>query len=87
MNQHRYLNPTFTPQHKCKERLQKHATSSLAYDLHAVINTLFYASDNDGREEGIEHRGIVPTLEIALHMASDLIDRCEELEREAIKPS
>lgn len=76
-----YLNRGFRPAGISEEYLDKNWASSLAYDLHGLIETARYALENDTSGVAPDKRGISNTLEVAGYMLGDLIDACEILER------
>ena len=61
--------------------LEKHQASGLAYELRDTIAVAYCALDNDHGGIPLDRRGINSTLERAERMASQLIDKCELLER------
>lgn len=81
LTKHDYLNPDYMPSYVNEDFAKKHPASSLAYDLHSLISTIWMAVENDGSGLPFEQRGIGTSLEIANAMASDLIERCEMVEK------
>ena len=78
-----FINPAFCESWKDKEYHRKAFASTLAYEVSAMLRTAHSAYEND--TSGIpmhDDRGIGLTLEVAIRMAGDLIDRCEDLEKQ-----
>ncbi|SHK23186.1 hypothetical protein SAMN05444000_1233 [Shimia gijangensis] len=65
-----------------QEQIQKSKASTMAYRLRSLIAVAYSAFDNDCGSIEMENRGIDQALELAEKMACDLIDLCEEMERE-----
>lgn len=84
-SRHVYLNPDFMPNYAAEEYCRTHRASGLAYEVRSIVAAAHSAFENDGSGIPMEERGIAPTLEIAVHMASDLIDLCETLEQRLVK--
>ena len=60
-----YLNPDFEEPHTNLENSKKHAASTLAYEVSALITTIQVAADNDCSGIPFDHRGIDLSLKLA----------------------
>lgn len=81
LSRHSYLNPDFMPSGVGESHVRDHHASSLAGEVWAMISTIECAFDAASNIPS-QLDGISTTLGVAANMASDLIERCEFLERD-----